>query len=70
MNLFKPALNLARVLGIADDALESLFDSLEVLGILEQWREVPPFQILPRWESPLDLLSQAYAIASKDVVAI
>lgn len=52
MNLFKPALNLARVLGIADDALESLFDSLEVLGILEQWREVPPFQILPRWESP------------------
>jgi hypothetical protein len=53
-------LSLAAALGISTDTLQERFNALEVLGIIEQRREVPPFQILPRWNSPLELLEQAY----------
>ncbi|MDB9527855.1 DUF4007 family protein [Oscillatoria sp. CS-180] len=53
-------LSLAAALGISTDTLQERFNALEVLGIIEQRREVPPFQILPRWDSPLELLEQAY----------
>ena len=53
-------LSLAAALGIAPSSLQERFNALEVLGIIDQRREVPPFQILPRWDSPLELLEQAY----------
>lgn len=53
-------LSLANVLGILPDALQDRLNALEVLGIIDQRREVPPFQILPRWDSPLELLEAAY----------
>ena len=53
-------LGLAAALGISTDTLQERFNALEVLGIIEQRREVPPFQILPRWDSPLELLEAAY----------
>lgn len=53
-------LSLAAALGISTDTLQERFNALEVLGIIEQRREVPPFQILPRWDSPLELLEAAY----------
>lgn len=53
-------LTLASVLGISPDALQERLNALEVLGIIDQRREVPPFQILPRWDSPLALLEAAY----------
>ncbi|MEB3231920.1 MAG: DUF4007 family protein [Leptolyngbyaceae bacterium] len=53
-------LSLANVLGISTDVLQEKFNALEVLRIIEQRREVPPFQLLPRWETPLDLLEAAY----------
>ena len=53
-------LSLAAALGISTDTLQERFNALEVLGIIEQRREVPPSQILPRWDSPLELLEQAY----------
>ena len=53
-------LSLANVLGISPEVLQERLNALEVLGIIDQRREVPPFQILPRWDSPLDLLEKAY----------
>lgn len=53
-------LSLAAALDILPDALQDSFNALEVLGIIEQRREVPPFQVLPRWDSPIDLLERAY----------
>lgn len=53
-------LSLATALGISTETMQKHFNALEVLGIIEQRCEVPPFQILPRWDSPLELLEQAY----------
>lgn len=53
-------LSLANVLGTSPEVLQERLNALEVLGIIDQRREVPPFQILPRWDSPLDLLEKAY----------
>jgi hypothetical protein len=52
--------SLAKVLGISVESLQEYFNSLEVLGIIKQRREVPPCQILPRWDSHLDLLEKSY----------
>jgi hypothetical protein len=54
-------LGLAPVLGIDAEALQAHLDKLEILGLLEQRRTVPPFQLVRRWDHPLELLEKAYA---------
>ncbi len=51
---------LAPVLGLPPNQLQPHLNDLETYGIIEQRREVSPFQIVPRWSDPLDLLEQAY----------
>jgi hypothetical protein len=41
-------------------AVEHIFNELEGRSVLEQRRTVPPFQLVRRWDSPLDLLKRAY----------
>lgn len=52
---------LAALLGLSNTQLQTQLDTLETYAILEQRREVPPFQLVRRWLSPLDLLDKAYA---------
>lgn len=61
--LFKQAMGLKAVLGISEEALEAQLNTLEAYGIIEHRRAVPPFQIIPRWDEPLNLLQKAYAAA-------
>lgn len=51
---------LAPILGISTDQVQDLLDRLSGKGIIEQYRTVPPFQVIPRWHEPLDLLEKAY----------
>jgi len=53
-------MGLAPVLGISAAATQEQLNTLESYGITEQRRAVPPFQIIPRWDSPLTLLEKAY----------
>lgn len=56
-------MGLAPVLGLEPATLQQQLDKLEIFGLIEQRRTVPPFQIVRRWDSPLSLLEQAYAFA-------
>lgn len=51
---------LSPILGISADKVQDLLDRLSGKGIIEQYKTVPPFQIIPRWNDPLDLLEKAY----------
>jgi len=51
---------LAPILGISPDKVQDLLDRLSGKGIIEQYKTVPPFQVIPRWNEPLDLLEKAY----------
>jgi len=51
---------LAPILGISPDKVQDLLDRLSGKGIIEQYKTVPPFQVIPRWHDPLDLLEKAY----------
>lgn len=51
---------LSPILGISTDKVQDLLDRLSGKGIIEQYKTVPPFQIIPRWNDPLDLLEKAY----------
>jgi len=51
---------LSPILGISADKVQDLLDRLSGKGIIEQYKTVPPFQIIPRWNEPLDLLEKAY----------
>jgi hypothetical protein len=53
-------MGLAPVLGISEVAAQEQLNTLEAYGIIEQRRAVPPFQVIPRWDNPLDLLEKAY----------
>jgi len=53
-------MGLAPVLGISAAATQEQLNTLEAHGIIEQRRAVPPFQVIPRWDSPLTLLEKAY----------
>ena len=59
--LFDQPLSLAAILGISNDQLQTCLNTLETYAIIEQRREVPPFQLIRRWQDPLDLLDKAYA---------
>ena len=51
---------LAPILGISPDQVQDLLDRLSGKGIIEQYKTVPPFQVIPRWHDPLDLLEKSY----------
>ncbi|NMF61166.1 DUF4007 family protein [Pseudanabaena yagii] len=51
---------LSPILGISTDKVQDLLDRLSGKGIIEQYKTVPPFQIIPRWNESLDLLEKAY----------
>jgi hypothetical protein len=53
-------MGLAPLLGLEPATLQEQLDKLEIFGLIEQRRTVPPFQTVRRWESPLKLLQQAY----------
>lgn len=53
-------MGLAPLLGLESATLQEQLDKLEIFGLTEQWRTVPPFQTIRRWQSPLELLNQAY----------
>ena len=54
-------LGLAPLLGLEPATLQEQLDKLEIFGLTEQRRTVPPFQTVRRWDSPIALLEQAYA---------
>jgi len=51
---------LTPILGINPDKMQDLLNRLSGQGIIEQYKTVPPFQVIPRWHEPLDLLEKAY----------
>jgi hypothetical protein len=53
-------MGLGPVLGLDKTGVQEELNRLESLGIIEQRRAVPPFQVVPRWTTPLDLLEKAY----------
>jgi hypothetical protein len=54
-------MGLAPLLGLEPTTLQTQLDKLEIFGLIEQRRTVPPFQTVRRWQTPLTLLEQAYA---------
>jgi len=56
-------MGLTPLLGLEPTTLQEQLDKLEIFGLIEQRRTVPPFQTVRRWHSSLALLEQAYAYA-------
>ncbi len=54
-------MGLAKVLSIDPETCQSQLNALEAKGIIEQRRTVSPFQVIRRWDDPLELLEEAYA---------
>jgi hypothetical protein len=63
-SILNQKMGLGAVLGVSPQALQEQLNALEAYGIIEQRREVPPFQIIPRWDDPLSLLQKAYDLES------
>lgn len=59
-SILEQKMGLAPVLGIVSSELQEHLNALEAYGIIEQRRTVPPFQIVRRWDNPLNLLEKAY----------
>jgi hypothetical protein len=59
-SLLTHPMGLGPVLGLDKTGVQEELNRLESLGIIEQRRAVPPFQVVPRWTTPLDLLEKAY----------
>lgn len=55
-------MGLAKVLSIDSETCQSQLNALEAKGIIEQRRTVSPFQVIRRWDSPLELLEESYAV--------
>ena len=51
---------LAPILGISPDKVQEALDRLSAKNLIEQYRTVPPFQVIARWNNPLELLEKAY----------
>ncbi len=58
--LLQHTYGLAPILSISPDKVQEALDRLSAKGIIEQYRTVPPFQVIPRWNNPLELLEKAY----------
>ena len=61
-NLWEQHLGFATVFNLSESQFQKALNDLEYTKILEQRREVPPFQLIRRWQNPLDLLDKAYTI--------
>lgn len=59
-SILNQKMGLAPVLGLNPEALQGVLNTLNSYGIIEHQRAVPPFQVIPRWDSPLNLLKKAY----------
>ncbi len=59
-NILDHPFGLAPLLNISRDRLQDYLDRLSGFGIIEQYRTVPPFQVISRWHDPLQLLAKAY----------
>ncbi len=54
---------LTPLLGLWPEQIQPHLNNLETCGPIAQLSRDPPFQIIPRWRDPLDLLDQAYQTA-------
>lgn len=61
-NLWEQYLGFATVFNLSESQFQKALNDLEYANILEQRREVPPFQLIRRWQNPLDLLEKAYMV--------
>lgn len=61
-NLWEQHLGFATVFNLSESQFQKALNDLEYSKILEQRREVPPFQLIRRWQNPLDLLDKAYTL--------
>lgn len=59
-SILNQTMGIAPVLGVNGEVLQEQLNALEAYGIIEQRRTVPPFQVIPRWNNPLELLEKAY----------
>lgn len=59
-DLLNHPMGLTPVLGLEPDTAQEQLDKLESLALIEQRRSVPPFQVVRRWDDPLELLEKAY----------
>jgi hypothetical protein len=59
-SLINQSMGFSSVLGIKASGIQEQLDLLESYGIIEQRREVPPFQIIRRWGNPINLLTKSY----------
>ena len=59
-SILNQTMGLAPLLGVNGEILQEQLNALEAYGIIEQRRTVPPFQVIPRWDNPLELLEKAY----------
>ncbi|KAM3100081.1 hypothetical protein ACKFKF_12840 [Phormidesmis sp. 146-12] len=54
-------MGLPKVLSIDSETCQAQLNALEAKGIIEQRCTVSPFQVIRRWQHPLELLEAAYA---------
>lgn len=52
--------HLATTLNLAGNDLQNCLDEMSAVGVVEQMREAPPFQVVRRWTDKFKLLRQAY----------
>lgn len=60
-DILQHKMGIVPLLGITVSQVQELLDALEVRLLIEQRRTVPPFQIVRRWDNPLELLEKAYS---------
>ncbi|MBD2293806.1 DUF4007 family protein [Anabaena sphaerica FACHB-251] len=59
-DIINQKMGIVPVLGIQPETLQQHLNSIESLGIIEQRRTVSPYQIIRRWDAPVNLLEKAY----------
>ncbi|MBK1989083.1 DUF4007 family protein [Sphaerospermopsis aphanizomenoides BCCUSP55] len=59
-DIINQKMGIVPVLGIQTETLQQHLNSIESLGIIEQRRTVSPYQIIRRWDNPVNLLEKAY----------
>ncbi|MBD2567733.1 DUF4007 family protein [Anabaena lutea] len=59
-DIINQKMGIVPVLGIQPETLQQHLNSIESLGIIEQRRTVSPYQIIRRWDDPVNLLEKAY----------
>lgn len=52
--------HLATTLNLSEGDLQDCLDEMSAIGVIEQMREAPPFQVVQKWTDKFDLLRRAY----------